>query len=67
MILLDVNILVHAHRRDAVDHLRFRSWLEQALQSDTLCGISDLALSGMIRVVTNPRVFPDATPIHYRS
>ena len=29
MILPDVNVLVYAHREDAVDHARYRQWLEE--------------------------------------
>jgi predicted nucleic acid-binding protein len=28
MLLPDVNVLVYAHPRDAVDHARYRDWLE---------------------------------------
>jgi predicted nucleic acid-binding protein len=57
MILLDVNVLVYAHREDAVEHLRFRQWLENLLKDAQPYGISDHALSGFLRVVTHPRVF----------
>ena len=57
MILPDVNVLVHAHREDAVDHEKYRSWLEAAIGSDAAYGLSDLVLSGFVRVVTHPRVF----------
>ncbi len=33
MILPDVNVLVYAHREDAVDHTRYRQWLEGVLKS----------------------------------
>lgn len=64
MILLDVNILVYAHRPDSENHDEYRKWLEEALQAEIPCGLSDLALSGMIRIVTNWRIFPDSTPIN---
>lgn len=63
MILIDVNILVYAHRPDSDNHKHYRKWLEEALESGLPCGFSDVVLAGMIRIVTNPRVFPDATPI----
>ena len=62
MILVDVNVLVYAHREDAVDHERFRTWLERATGSDAAYGMSELVLSGFLRVVTHPRVFADPTP-----
>jgi toxin-antitoxin system PIN domain toxin len=60
--LVDVNVLVYAHREDAPDHKRYRSWLETCLNSDAAFGISDLVLSGFVRVVTHPRVFNEPTP-----
>lgn len=57
MILPDVNILVYAHRKDSVDHNKYRGWLEDVVNSDTAFGLSDLVVSGFIRVVTHPRVF----------
>jgi hypothetical protein len=61
--LVDVNVLVYAHREDAPDHERYRAWLEAWLDSDAAFGISDLVLSGFLRVVTHPRVFNRPTPI----
>lgn len=63
MQLVDVNVLVYAHRQDAPDHDRYRAWLETWLNSDTAFGISDLVLSGFLRVVTHPRVFKRPTPM----
>ena len=57
MILTDVNVLVYAHRADAPDHLAFRQWLEDLVNGDQAYGVSDLVLSGFLRVVTHPRVF----------
>jgi toxin-antitoxin system PIN domain toxin len=63
VILPDVNVLVYAHREDAPGHPGFRSWLDETLASDAPYGISDLTLSGFIRVVTHPRVFKVPSPI----
>lgn len=57
MILPDVNVLVYAHRRDTPDHQAYRSWLESVLDSDSAYAMSELVLSGFLRVVTHPRVF----------
>lgn len=38
-------------------------WLRTAVASDHAYGVSDLALSGFLRVVTNPRVFAVPTPL----
>lgn len=63
MILPDVNVLVYAHREDAVDHERYRGWLETTLGSDAAYGLSDLVLSGFVRAVTHPRVFKTPSPL----
>ena len=57
MLLCDVNILVYAHREDATDHPAYRAWLEQLINGDAAYAVSDLVLSGFIRVVTHPKVF----------
>jgi toxin-antitoxin system PIN domain toxin len=63
MKLLDVNILVQAHREDADRHPAIRSWLEEALEDSEVVAISELALSGCLRVITHPKVFIDPTPL----
>lgn len=57
MILPDVNILVYAHREDSVNHPAYREWLESVIINDQAYGISDMVLSGFLRVVTHPRIF----------
>lgn len=63
MILLDVNVLVYAHRRDVGDHEAIRSWLTTQLMSPLPFGVSDLVLSGFMRVVTHPRVFVEPSTL----
>jgi toxin-antitoxin system PIN domain toxin len=63
MLLTDANVLVYAHREDALDHARFREWLEATIESDSAYGVSEIVLSGFIRVVTHPRVFRDPSPL----
>jgi toxin-antitoxin system PIN domain toxin len=63
VILIDVNVLVYAHRPDAADHARYRQWLESAVNSPAGYGMADLVFSGFLRVVTHPRVFRNPTPI----
>lgn len=59
---VDVNVLVYAHRSDTEDHRAFRAWLDDARQGEEPLAVSDMVLSGFIRVVTHPRVFADPTP-----
>ena len=63
MILPDVNVLVYAHREDAARHQEFRTWLQGVLDGPSAYGLSDLVLSGFIRVVTHPRIFARPTPL----
>ncbi|MDX8380292.1 MAG: type II toxin-antitoxin system VapC family toxin [Gallionella sp.] len=57
MMLMDVNVLVYAHREDAKDHQAYRDWLESVVNSNIAYGYSELVLSGFMRVVSHPKVF----------
>ncbi|MDQ3430649.1 MAG: type II toxin-antitoxin system VapC family toxin [Actinomycetota bacterium] len=60
---VDVNVLVYAHRPEAPDHDRYRAWLDDARTGEEPLGISNLVLSGFLRIVTHPRVFRDPSPL----
>ncbi|MGI8785877.1 MAG: type II toxin-antitoxin system VapC family toxin [Acidobacteriota bacterium] len=57
MLLLDVNILIYAHRKDASNHSAYSQWLSALINSDQAYGMSELVLSGFIRVATHSRIF----------
>jgi toxin-antitoxin system PIN domain toxin len=57
VILPDVNVLVEAFRNEREDHTICRTVLVDAVASDHAYGISELALSAFVRIVTNPRIF----------
>ena len=59
MIVPDVNVLVYAARAAAPEHAAYRAWLEGALAGVETIGVSELVLSGVIRVLTHPRVFQE--------
>ncbi len=63
MILPDVNVLVYSHRADVDRHDDYRTWLEDQVNSDRAFGVSELVLSGFVRVVTHPRIFSQPTPL----
>ncbi len=63
MFLLDVNVLVYAHRSDVQDHAAYRDWPEKLVNSEESYGISDLVLSRFLLVVTHPRIFQRPTPL----
>ena len=69
MILMDVNMLVYAHREDTANHSAYRDWLEEQINGAEAYGVSELVLSGFIRVVTLWRrliIVSDWWPIHQR-
>jgi len=57
VILCDANVLVYAFRADSEGHKEYRSWLIDRLSGPENVGVSELVLSGFLRVVTHPRVF----------
>lgn len=63
MLLTDVNVLVYAFRGDAPDHGLYRAWLEALLASRETFGVSELVLSGFLRIVTHPGIFVPPTPV----
>jgi toxin-antitoxin system PIN domain toxin len=63
VILPDVNVLIYAFREDAVDHADYRSWLMSVVESPEAFALSELVLSGVVRVLTHPRVFNPPTPL----
>jgi toxin-antitoxin system PIN domain toxin len=65
MQLVDVSVLVYAYREDAPGHEAYRTWVEGLLDSDRAYGMSDLVLSGFLRVVTHPRVFNPPSPLRH--
>lgn len=62
MILADVNVLVHTFHAGSPDHDAYRSWLEDTIERDEPFAVSELVLSGFVRVVTHPRVFDPPVP-----
>lgn len=63
MQLPDVNVLIYAHREDAPEHERYAAWLQALTASDEPFALSDVVLSGFLRIVTNPKIFDPATPM----
>ena len=63
MKLLDVNILVAAHREDVDQHAAIKLWLQARMDEPPGIALSDLVLSGFVRVVTHPKIFRSPTPL----
>lgn len=59
----DVNVLIYAHRSDERQHAAARAFLEaEASTAKTLLLAAPVAL-GFVRIVTNPRIFAQPTPL----
>ena len=56
-------MLVYAHRGGTPEHERIGEWLEALLNGSAPVGFASLVLSGVLRVVTHPRVFAQPTPL----
>jgi uncharacterized protein len=65
MVLVDTNVLIYAHRRDAERHQEYKAWMQAMVNGLEPYAVSDFALTGMVRVVTNPKIYPhDAATIN---
>ncbi|HEX8167148.1 MAG TPA: type II toxin-antitoxin system VapC family toxin [Beijerinckiaceae bacterium] len=53
MILPDVNVLIHAFRKDSEHHGVCRAWLDAVVAGEARFGMSPLALSAVVRITTN--------------
>lgn len=63
MDLIDVNVLVYSFREDSQNHSAYRLWLEGLIQSDEAYGITDVVLSGFLRIATHPGIFDPPSEI----
>ena len=63
MVLLDVNVLLYAHREESPDHPQHRSWLEELIHSPQAYGMTDLVLSSFLRIATHARIFDPPSPM----
>ena len=58
MLLPDVNVLVYAHREDSTDeHAAYARWITGLATGVEPFALSTLCLAGLVRIVTNPRIF----------
>lgn len=60
--LVDVNVLVHAHRVEHPDHPRCRLALDEPTPSLEI-GLAMPVVNGFLRLVTHPRIFQRPTPM----
>jgi len=65
VLLPDVNVLLAALRTDHIHHRLARAFLDGARSQTMTLAISDVALTSLVRLATNPRVFvqPDTVDV----
>jgi len=63
MFLVDVNVLIYAHRPEVPQHGHCLTWLESMVNTGSSFGMAEFVLSSFIRVITNPRAFAVPTPL----
>ena len=63
MILLDVNVLVAAHRTDHDHHHDVRGWLDAVLTEREPFWVPDGVCASFVRIATHRRIFVEPTPV----
>ena len=63
MFMPDVNVLVYAHRQDERCHEAYAAWLKTLADGAEPFGLSMLVAVGFVRVVTNPKIYANPTPL----
>jgi uncharacterized protein len=61
--LLDVNVVLAAHRDDHPDFDTTRTWLDQTIAASMPFAIVDLVAGAFLRIATNRRIFSIPTPV----
>lgn len=57
MILLDVNLWIPILRRGHPQHTFISEWMDAVRDDGEVIGVSELVLSGAVRLMTHPRIF----------
>jgi hypothetical protein len=63
MILPDVNVLIYAFRNDAPQHDLCSRWLSRVAGSESIFGLSPLAMAAVVRVTTDRRIFAEPSSL----
>ena len=66
--MLDVSILIYAHREESPEHRRYADWLIASANGPEPFALSQPAMEGFVRVVTNPKIFkpPTSTAVAFQ-
>jgi toxin-antitoxin system PIN domain toxin len=63
MILPDVNVLIYAFRQDVPQHTICRPWLAEIVSGDGRFAVSPMALSAVVRITTDSRIYKTPSAI----
>ena len=63
MIMPDVNILVYAHRAGSDRHQESADWITALAEGCEPFALSELVMSGFVRIVTNKKIFSPPSTI----
>lgn len=63
MILIDVNLLIHAHDAGSPDHEAARKWWDAALAGDEPVGLPWVTVLGFIRITTSRSILRNPLPV----
>jgi uncharacterized protein len=58
MIVTDVNILFYAYDINYIHHEKIKTWLAEKLNSADTFYLNWQAITGFLRITTNPKLFP---------
>jgi toxin-antitoxin system PIN domain toxin len=61
MLVLDVNVLVYAHRGEMSEHARTRTILEGWMNGPYQFGVPEMVMQSLVRVVTQPAFSPPSS------
>ncbi len=63
MLLLDVNVVLAAHRDDHPHYTAVRPWFDELLASDNAFTVPTIVWGSFLRLATNRRIFLVPTPL----
>ena len=58
-----MNVLIYAHRLEAPEHEAYARWLRRVATAAEPFAMSEIAMSGFLRIVTHRKVFKTPTPL----
>ena len=65
MLLLDVNVVLAAHRDDHPDHDSVRLWFDEMVKARERFTVPAFIWASFLRLATNRRIFPVPTPLSH--